>query len=60
MIYDSVVEMSILKTLFLNNSIESFNIWYTNILSLVELSGNSERLAELGREFGFKVNLPKR
>ena len=54
-IYDSVVELSILKTLFLNYSIENFNFWYTDVLSLIEFSGNSEKLAELGREFGFKV-----
>lgn len=56
-LYDSVVELSILKTLFLNYRIENFNIWYTDVLSLVELSGNSERLAELGRESGFKVKI---
>lgn len=54
-IYDSVVELSILKSLFLNYSIENFNFWYTDVLSLVELSGNSEKLSELGREFGFRV-----
>lgn len=54
-LYDSVVELSLLKTLFLNYRIENFNIWYTDVLSLVQLSGNSERLAELGSEFGFKV-----
>lgn len=49
-IYDSVVELSILKTLLLNYGITDFKIWYADVLSLVELSGNSEKLAELGRE----------
>lgn len=54
-IYDSVVELSILKSLFLNYSIEDFNIWYTDVLSLADLSGNSERLAELDRKYGIIV-----
>ncbi|WPR77962.1 hypothetical protein [Algoriphagus sp. NG3] len=53
-LYDSVVELSILKSLFLNYGVISFDFWYTDVLSLVELSGNSERVAEL-EEFGFKV-----
>lgn len=56
-IYDSVVELGILKTLFLNYGIESFSIWYTDVLGLLELSGNYEKYAQLGRECGFKVNL---
>lgn len=54
--YDSVVELSILKSLFLNYGIESFDFWYTDAISLVELSGNSERFAEL-EESGFKVKI---
>lgn len=56
-IYDSVVELSILKTLFLNYGIEDVSIWYTDIIVLLELSRNYEKYAQLGREIGFKVNL---
>ena len=54
--YDSEIELSILKTIFLNYGIENYSFWYTDVLSQLELSGNSERFAEL-KKLGFKIKM---